>query len=71
MLASRPEEPSAKISEPGRPLCAAPFEFAAKAYAFAAPSGTSAGGGATAAFRIHPDCQSEWMWMAARWQASS
>jgi hypothetical protein len=34
----------------------APFEFAANAYGFAAPSGICAGGGATAAFRV----SSEW-----------
>jgi hypothetical protein len=35
----------------------APFEFAANAYAFAAPSGTWVGGGASAAFRISPEWQ--------------
>jgi hypothetical protein len=40
-------------SKPG----VAPFEFAANAYAFAAHTGSCAGGGATAAFRISSDWQ--------------
>jgi hypothetical protein len=35
----------------------APFEFAANAYAFAGSTGSCAGGGATAAFRISPEWQ--------------
>ncbi|MDP9113121.1 MAG: hypothetical protein M3O20_05505 [Acidobacteriota bacterium] len=40
-----------------RPRGVAPFDFAANAYAFAEPSGTCAGGGATAAFRVSSQWQ--------------
>jgi hypothetical protein len=49
--------PSRKTQESDRRSGVAPFEFAANAYAFAASSGMCGGGGASAAFRIHPEWQ--------------
>lgn len=57
MIAAAPTKPQRKVQGLERPPGVAPFEFAANAYAFAAPSGTCAGGGASTAFRIHPEWQ--------------
>ena len=52
MLSILPNAPSRKVQErPGNPGVA-PFEFAANAYGFLGSSGSCAGGGGTAAFRI-------------------
>ncbi len=50
-------KPSHETEEAKRNLRVAPFEFAPNAYGFAARSGTCAGGGATAAFRVSPQWQ--------------
>jgi hypothetical protein len=46
-----------KSLEPERKPGVAPFEFAANAYAFTGHTGSCAGGGATAAFRVSSDWQ--------------
>ncbi len=48
---------SEKRTEAERKPGVAPFEFAANAYAFAGHTGSCAGGGATAAFRVSSDWQ--------------
>jgi hypothetical protein len=57
IIAVRPNTPSPPVQELQPRAGVAPFEFAANAYAFAAPSGTCVGGGATAALRINPEWQ--------------
>jgi hypothetical protein len=49
--------PLKKVQDQELPRGVAPFEFVANAYAFAAPSGTCAGGGASAAFRVSTEWQ--------------
>jgi len=53
----QPRKPSRETEEAKRNLRVAPFEFAPNAYVFAAPSGTCAGGGATAALRLNAEWQ--------------
>ena len=52
LAAVLPKPEPRKTSEPERRRGVAPFEFAANAYALGDPSGTCAGGGATAALRL-------------------
>jgi hypothetical protein len=52
LAAVLPKPEPRKTSEPERRRGVAPFEFAANAYALGDPSGTCAGGGATAALRM-------------------
>jgi len=54
---ARPDKPVRTLPEPKAPAGVAPFEFAANAYAFPASSGICGGGGASVAFRIHPEWQ--------------
>jgi len=54
MMVARPKSSGQELErKPG----VAPFEFAANASGFAGPSGSCAGGGGTAAFRIGPEWQ--------------
>jgi hypothetical protein len=57
VIAVRPNKPPDQNRDHERRPGVAPFEFAANAYGFAAPTGSCAGGGATAAFRISPEWQ--------------
>ncbi len=57
LAAVLPKPASRKTYEPERSRGVAPFEFAANAYALADPSGTCAGGGATAALRMSSQWQ--------------
>ncbi len=52
-----PRTPSHTVQEQPSKPGVAPFEFAANAYGFVGSSGSCAGGGATAAFRIGPEWQ--------------
>ena len=56
-IALQPRNPSHETEEAKRNLRVAPLEFAPNAYMFAAPSGTCAGGGATAALRVSAERQ--------------
>ena len=56
-IALRPRRTPRKIEQPERRHGVAPFEFTANTYAFAAPTGTCLGGGASTAFRIHAEWQ--------------
>lgn len=56
-IASSPSNSSRQLDRPERSRGVAPFEFAANAYAYGAHSGTCAGGGATAAFRVSAEWQ--------------
>jgi hypothetical protein len=54
MMVAQPKSSGQELErKPG----VAPFEFAANAYGFAGSSGSCAGGGGTAAFRISPEWQ--------------
>jgi hypothetical protein len=57
LLAVRPNKPPRQDHEPELRPGVAPFEFAANAYGFEGSTGSCAGGGATAAFRIGPEWQ--------------
>jgi len=57
LLAVRPNKPPRQDHEPELRPGVAPFEFAANAYGFVGSTGSCAGGGATAAFRIGPEWQ--------------
>jgi hypothetical protein len=51
------DKPSRTVQESESPPGVAPFELSANAYAFPASIGICGGGGASAAFRIHPEWQ--------------
>jgi hypothetical protein len=51
------EVPGGKTQNPERRPGVAPFELAVNAYAFGASTGICGGGGASAAFRLHPQWQ--------------
>ena len=55
--AFEPNKPPRKVQEYERSPGVPPFEFSANAYVFSASSGTCAGGGASAAFRISREWQ--------------
>ena len=57
LAAALPKPLPRKNFEPERRRGVAPFEFAANAYALGDPSGTCAGGGATAALRVSSQWQ--------------
>ncbi len=57
LTAALPKPLPRKTNQPERPRGVAPFEFAANAYALGDPSGTCAGGGATAAVRMSSQWQ--------------
>lgn len=53
----QPDKPTRKVQESESRPGVAPFELTANAYAFPASIGVCGGGGASAAFRIHPEWQ--------------